>query len=1001
MTIAKQSLTARWLPAGIATLALFVSSCLFAVEPLPRQLNFNPDWRFSRTNVPGAELPAFNDNDWSRVSCPHTWNDTDTFDNFATGGHQGESELWTGIAWYRKEFTLPLAAAGKKVFIEFEGVRQIADVYLNGQHLGQDKTGFIPFGFDLTPYFKFGQTNVLAVRVDNRFDKQYAGDTPWHHPNWHPPHGGIYRNVSLHVTDPLHVTLPLYAHLQTEGIYAWVETLSTERATVGVSAEIQNEATPAASAIVKFALVDCAGRTVAESSESVTVAAGEKIKMASQLAVADPQLWEPDYPYVYTVRVSVLTNNEVRDVAETAFGIRSFRFDATTGFWINGQNIKLHGWGQKPTQEWAGLGAALPDWLNDYTLRLMRDAGGNFLRWGHSAGPAVGAEFADKYGLVTIMPGVDGERDCTNTAWQIRSAAFRDLIVYYRNHPSICVWEGGNYNVSPTHAAELRQIVDEWDAHGQRYFGFRMSTPAMAPHVTIDITTIGRGRGLPSLPAVEGEYDRTEVPRRVWDKFSPPDFGNLGKLADKNTYQLDQEGFATNALNEWWTKFGSDPTHSGGANWIFSDGPHGSRQYTDAARASGEVDGVRLPKEAYFALQATWADEPRVHLIGHWNYPKGTTKPMYAVARADAVELFVNGRSLGWGERSLDTLFTWTNVVFAPGEIKVVASRNGKVIAQQTKQTAGPAAALRLTPITAPGGWRADGSDIALVDVEVVDAQGRRCPTDQARVDFAITGPGVWRGSYNSGKEDSINHRYFDTEGGINRASIRATSQPGEVTLTARRAGLTPATLKLKSIAAPQSGGIAVSFPARYETPLPARPAVDASALADQIAQRNSPPPVDRNVEAKDRLFATLAYTGDGAGGTEDKLATGVLAYSDDALLYLDAVPDSLQGARLIRTANRDRKYWANDYIVATAARDLDLFVAHDAAAPRPQWLKNFRPNGDSVAVKERQLTLFVQRLKQGASIRISGNVDQGRNVGAAHNLILFARPVGNSTASN
>jgi beta-galactosidase len=1000
MTIAKPTLPARRLPAGIAALALFVASSLFAAEPVPRQLNFNPDWRFMRADVTGAELPAFNDATWSQVSCPHTWNDIDTFDNFANGGHQGESELWTGVAWYRKAFLLPPEAAGKKVFIEFEGVRQVADVYLNGQHLGQDKTGFIPFGFDLTPHLNPGGTNVLAVRVDNRFDKQFTGDTPWHHPNWHPPHGGIYRNVSLHVTDPVHVTLPLYAHLHTEGIYGWVDNLSTERATVGVSAELQNETGAEAAAVVVFGLVDREGRIVAKAFEPAAVASGKKLKVASRLVVADPHLWQPDYPYVYSLRASILVNGQERDVAQTDFGIRAFRFAADTGFWINGRNVKLHGWGQKPTEEWAGLGAAIPDWLTDHTLRLMWEAGGNFLRWGHSAGPAVGAEFADKYGLVTLMPGVDGERDCDDVAWQIRSAAFRDLIIYFRNHPSICIWEGGNYNISSAHAAELRKVVDGWDPHGQRYFGFRMSTPDMLPHVTIDITTIGRGRGLPSLPAVEGEYDRTEVPRRVWDKYSPPDFGHLGKEEANNTYHLDQEGFATNGIAEWWMKFGSDPAHSGGANWIFSDGTHGSRQHTDVARASGEVDGVRLPKEAYYALQATWGNQPRVHLVGHWNYPAGTVKPMFAVARADAVELFINGQSKGIGQRSLDTLFTWPDIKFEPGEIKVVASRNGKVIAEQTKQTAGPAVALRLTPITAPGGWRADGSDIALVDVEMVDAQGRRCPTNQARVDFEITGPGIWRGGYNSGKEASINNLYFDTECGINRASVRSTFEAGEVSLTARGKGLQRASLKLKSIPAPVSGGLAKFAPSRYPADLPPRPVVAAAGLADQIAKRNALA-ADITLQGKEQWFATFAYTGDGEGGQEEQLGAGKLAYSDEALLYLDVVPDSLKGTRLIRTANQDRNYWANDYIVGTAARDLDFFVAHDDEAPRPKWLGEFKPNGDSVEVSGRKLSLFTRRLKQGDQIRISGNLDQGQKAGRALNLILFARPVEFSTSSS
>lgn len=986
----------------------------YAGQSWPRQINFDTDWQFIRTNVPGAEAPDFDARGWSTVSCPHTWNDTDSFSHFSPGGHTGEFDVWTGIAWYRKTFSLPPEAAGKKVFIEFEGVRQIADVYLNGHLLGEDKTGFIPFGFDLTPYLRWDSPNVLAVRVDNRFDRTlYAGEQPWNHPNWHPPHGGIYRNVSLFITDPLHVTLPLYAHLQTEGIYAWASEISPTQATVNVTAQLQNEQAQAVSGEACFALVDRAGEIVAQSQEPFTLAVGQKSPVASRFTVADPHLWQPDYPYTYTVRVSVSTGGQLRDVADTAFGIRAYRFDVVSGFWINGQNIKLHGWGQKPTDEWAGLGAALPDWLTDYTLRLMHDAGGNFLRWGHCAGPAVAADLADEYGIITEMPGVDGEKDCAGVAWRTRAAAFRDMIIFYRNHPSVCIWEGGNYNVSPAHAAELCQTIQQWDPHGRRYFGFRMSTPELLPYVSLDITTIGRCHGLPCLPAVEGEYDRTEVPRRVWDKFSPPNFGHLGVREADNTYSLDQEGFATNGIAEWWTLFGSNPARCGGANWIFSDGPHGSRQVTDVARASGEVDGVRLPKEAYYALQATWSAEPRVHLIGHWNYPSGTVKSVFAVAHADQVELFVNGRSLGFGQRRWDTLFEWDNVAFEPGQIKAVASRQGKVIAEQTKETAGPAVALRLTPLVAPGGWRADGSDVALVDVEVVDAQGRRCPTDQARVDFTMNGPGVWRGSYNSGKEASLNHLYFDTECGINRASIRSTLQAGEVTLIARRPGLETAELKLHSLAFPEVGGLVRGAPVRYpaET-LGSRPVLNATVFADQIAKRDQSPasPV---VGSSDRLFTTFAYTGVGGGGPEEQFNAGELAYTDDALRYLDFVPPSLVGSRIIRTANKDRKYWANDYIVATVGRDLDLYVAHDATAPRPAWLNHFKPCGESVVVKERRyttagepikaegrkLTLYVRRLKQGDQIKISGNLDQGASAGSALNLILFARPAGALTA--
>lgn len=988
----------RFFLLGLLAVALTVSFPVNAqsqeIGTSARKLNLNADWQFIRDDIKGAEATDFDASDWTTVSCPHTWNDIDTFNDFGTGGHQGESNLWQGAAWYRKQFTLPAASQGKQIYIEFEGVRQIADAYLNGHHLGQNKTGFIPFGFNLTPHLNADGNNVLAVRADNTVDgKLYVGDIPWHHQNWHPPHGGIYRNVYLHVLDPVHVTLPLHKNLGTEGVYAWTQSLSKEQAIVGVSAQIANLTEEDTQANVAFSLVDHDGNVVATANESADVTAGDQPKIASTLTVDDPHLWEPDYPYVYQVRVEVAVDGVTRDLSQTAFGIRNFRFDRDTGFWINGHPLKLHGWGQKPIAGWAGLGAGIPNWMHDYTLKMMEEAGGNMIRWGHCAGPVVGVESSDKYGFVTIMPGVDGERDCEGEAWKTRTDAFRDMIIYYRNHPTICIWEGGNYNVSPEHAAELKAITQQWDPHGQRYFGFRMSTPAMADSIDIELGTVGRTRAFPSLAVIETEYDRTETPRRVWDRFSPPDFGNLGKLSDLNTYNLASEGFATNAIVEWWTLFGSKPDHSGGANWIFSDGPHGTRQRTDCARATGEVDGVRLPKEAYWALQATWAKEDRVHLIGHWNYPKDTVKPMYSVAKADKVELFVNDKSLGYGERSMNTLFTWPDIAFEPGEIKVVAHRDGVEVASQVKQTAGDPVALKLTPMTAPGGWLADGSDIALVDFEVVDAQGRRCPTDQARVDFEVSGPGIWRGGYNSGTENSTNHLYLDTECGINRVSIRSTQQSGEVVITARREGLTPATLRLNSNQVQIEAGILKSLPTVFETSLPTRPEIDAAKLTELTELRSAAPVAAVETAADNRLFSMFAYTGNGPGGMEDAWQHEMLAYSDDAVVHIAEVPDYLKDSQVIRTAKEDTAYWANDYIVATAGEDLELYVAHDPKVPLPQWLKDYEKTGDKVKLNRGVLDLYKTRLAKDEGLQISGNADQGKSKKRSFNIILFCKP--------
>lgn len=961
-----------------------------------RKLNLNADWAFIRDDVAGAEAVGCDDSDWKTVSCPHTWNDIDTFNDFGDGGHQGEADLWQGAAWYRKKFSLPAGTQGKQVCIEFEGVRQVADVYLNGHHLGQSKTGFIPFAFDLTPYLNADGTNVLAVRADNTVEtKLYHGDTPWHHQNWHPPHGGIYRNVFLHVVDPVHVTLPLYSSLGTEGIYAWSESLAKNEATVGVTAEVANAKKADATVNVVFSLLDPDGKPVARSEQSASIPAGNKSKVASVLNVQDPHLWDPAYPYVYQVRVEVNVDGLTRDVSTTPFGIRNFRFDRDTGFWINGHPLKLHGWGQKPTAGWAGLGAGIPNWMHDYTLKMMEEAGGNLIRWGHCAGPPVGAQSCDKYGFVTIMPGVDGEKDCQGEAWNTRTAAFRDTIIYFRNHPSICVWEGGNYSVSPEHAAEMKEITRQWDPKGQRYFGFRMSTPAMLGSIDLELGTVGRTRALPSLPVVETEYDRTETPRRVWDQYSPPDFGNLGKLSAFNTYNLDSEGFALNAINEWWTLFGSKAEHSGGANWIFSDGTHGTRQQTDCARATGEVDAVRLPKEAYWALQATWGEEDRVHLIGHWNYPAETVKAMYAVARADGAELFVNGKSLGLGQRSLNTLFTWPDIKFEPGEIKVVAYRGGVEIASQVKQTAGNPVAIRLTPTTSPDGWRADGSDIALIDFEVVDAQGRRCPTDQARVEFEVSGPGIWRGGYNSGTEDSTNHLHLSTECGINRVSVRSTLQAGEVVVTARREGLEPATLRLSSQPVELLGGILTASPAIYEIPLPPQPEVDATKLSKLTELRNAPPIPLAETTHSNRMFSMFAYTGTGVGGLEAPYRHEMPPYSDEARIYIAEVPDYLSDSHVIRTAKNDSAYWAADYIVATADQALDLYVAHDAKAPVPGWLGGYKKTGDRVKLNRGTLLVYKKRLARNEEIRITGNADQGEGKSSHLNMILFCKPVG------
>ncbi len=453
----------EWLPKwclwGSLLLLFLAAPALFAGERLT--LNFDPDWQFIKADPSGASNVNFNASGWSTVSLPHTYNDTDTFENFSLPGHRGEQNQWGGRTWYRKTFSLPESDRGKKVFIEFQAARQVAEVYLNGHFLGVCKNGFVPFGFDLTPWLRFDAPNVLAVMCDNRFmkdplepgaqnageeslgtnklnfaptaspllsdlsakvnakipedvDQLQADQIPWNNPHWHPAHGGLYRNVYLHVTDPLHISLPLYDFLQTAGPYIYATDISTSTATIHLEVPVENGRAGDEKFSVEAKILDRDGKIVLTLNQNGEVAAGAKTRINFSGVLNHPQLWEPDYPYLYRVAISLRAGSgtgvppvssdaksnsassseshrrDARattavDTTEIPLGIRTVRWDAKTGFWINGHHLKLHGWGQKPTDEWPGLGAAQPDWMHYYTLSLMKDAGANWIRWGHCA----------------------------------------------------------------------------------------------------------------------------------------------------------------------------------------------------------------------------------------------------------------------------------------------------------------------------------------------------------------------------------------------------------------------------------------------------------------------------------------------------------------------------------------------------------------------------------------------------------------------------------------
>ncbi len=983
--------------------------CLL-VSPLARaesrlDLNFDPDWKFIKADPANAFETGFDDSRWSLVSLPHTYNDTDTFENFSLPGHRGEQNQWGGRTWYRKTFSLPQNLRGKKVFIEFQAARQVAEVYLNGHFLGVSKTGFIPFGFDLTPWLRFDAPNVLAVMCDNRFmkdpmedqqlseisaqvnagmpedvDQIQADQIPWNNPHWHPAHGGLFRNVYLHVTDPLHITLPLYSFLQTAGPYVYATDIATNAAMINLEVPVENDRDIGEKIEVVAQIVDRDGQPVLTLNQSGDVAAGTSRQLNLSGVLDHPQLWEPDSPYLYQVALALRAGGQIVDTTEIPLGVRTVHWDVATGFWINGHHLKLHGWGQKPTDEWPGLGAAQPDWLHYYTLSLMKDAGANWIRWGHCAAAEAMIQAGDELGIMAEQPGVDGESDTTGAAWKIRAAAWRDTIIYFRNHPSIMIWEGGNQKLSLAHVKQLRGYLDEYDPHGGRAYAQRRADQTDAPFMDVCVGTEG-GHEIARLPVVEGEYDREESPRRVWDDLSPPNYG-YPEAKGKSDYVLTSEQYAMDEVAQYVSKVGA-PSHAGGANWIFSDSTSGGRDAAEVTRSSGEVDGERLPKEAYYVCQTMFRADPQIHIVGHWNYSAGTKKTVYVTSNCGDVELFVNGKSLGHGKNSDRYLFTFDDVAWVPGEIKAIGYQNGRPVVSESKHTVGEPVALKLTPLVGPAGLQADGSDVALIDVEAVDANGDRCPTFQQRIDFDLTGPATWRGGYNSGKTNSINNLFLDLECGINRVAVRSTGQAGAITVSARGANLKPAAITIQSENfAVQTGGYALAMP-----PLSAPSGFNPLAFGDTQS------PASAGVKSQiGHLLAAFSYSGPMTSvDVQQGACDGARIYVDRDFTF-NGLPEKLAGSDWVQTANADKLYSAVDLVNLAMNTDGEVYVAHDQRLPEPDWLQQqFHPTNLSFAINGQPMKIYQRHVRGGESLTLGSNTED-RRLKACNMYVVFLK---------
>ena len=780
-----------------------------SMEAAERQkICFNADWLLQVGDFAEAAKTEFDDSQWQRVTLPYAFNGNEAF-------RKDIVDLTDTVCWYRKTFTLTEADVKGKVFIEFEGARQGADVWLNGQKVGFSDNGVMAFGFDLSPYVKAGR-NVLAVRCDNSWqyrDRVLNSRYQWNDKNFNANYGGLPKNVWLHKTGKLYQTLPLYSNLGTTGTYVYATDFyytglrkDIPVATIHAESQVRNDDVKPHTFRMGMRMCDHEGQMrFFTMSDVVTLQPGETGTVSAAQTSSPLHLWSWGYGYLYTVETWLIENDQDFDNVVTRTGFRKTRFGEGK-IWLNDRVMMVHGYAQRTSNEWPGVGISVPSWLSDYSNGLMVESGANMVRWMHVTPWKQDIESCDRVGLPQAMPAGDAEKDVEGARWQQRTAVMRDAIIYNRNNPSILFYECGNESISREHMLEMKAIRDKYDPHGGRAIGSREMLDINEAEYGGEMLYINKSKKHPMWAM---EYCRDEGLRKYWDEQSYPYHkegdGPLYRGGPALEYNHNMDQFAVEMVRRWYDYWRERPgtgtrVSSGGVKIVFSDTNTHHRGESNY-RTSGVTDAMRIPKDAFFVHQVMWdgwvePEKERTYIVGHWNYESGTQKPVYVVSTADSVELFLNGKSLGKGKQSYRYLFTFDSVTFEPGVLEAVGSDGSRF----KLETVGEPYQLKLTAIENPEGTKADGADMVLFQVEVVDKQGRRCPLDNRMIHFELNGEGQWIGGIATGRDDNfVGAMSLPVECGVNRVLVRSTVNAGDINLSAYADGVKPAYLSVKS----------------------------------------------------------------------------------------------------------------------------------------------------------------------------------------------------------
>jgi len=730
----------------------------------------------------GGFLPAsslgFDDNDWKPVNLPHDWAIELPFTNDPALESKGFYPLGrnypsTSIGWYRLVFEMPASDKGKRISLEFDGAYRETMVALNGFYVGRHSGGYDPFRFDVTGFVNSGGKNVLVARVD-------ATESD----GWFYEGAGIYRHLWLVKTNPVHVR-------------QWGTFVSSEMkagaAALSIRTEVSNDSHAVANARVVSTVLDPVGRSAGKAvTASAAIPVGTEQSFEQKMTVSKPQLWSLDDRNLYTLVTEVRVGGDVVDRCETLFGIRTVKFDAQKGLLLNGEPVKVKGTCNH--QDHAGLGAALPDAIEYYRIRKLREMGSNALRTAHNPPTPALLDACDDQGMLVL----DETRMMSSNPEGL--SQFENLVRRDRNRPSVFMWSMGNEEAAAnTERGAL--ILTAMKEVAARLDGTRPVT--IAPTGAI-------GTGGLAVSDVIG-YNYADPQAEVYHNGHPgkPVIGTetVSAVGTRGIYVTDYgkgyvaayDPYTTTgraSAEGWWSFCNARPWLAGGFVWTGFDyrGEPSPNGWPNISSQYGIMDTCGFPKDTYYYYQSWWTGNPVLHLFPHWNWEgmEGKEIAVWVHSNMQSVELFLNGKSLGAKEMQKDSHLAW-NVAYEPGALEARGFREGELVMTDRRETTGAPAALAIYADRAE--IAADGEDVAIFAVEVRDARGRPVPITDNLVAFKVIGAGRLIGVGNGDPTDQGSGKSSSCKafGGRCMAIVQSGKSAASITVETTSPGLEPA----------------------------------------------------------------------------------------------------------------------------------------------------------------------------------------------------------------